>query len=58
MSDILERILATKRSEIAAGMQAVSFGDMRQRAIDTAPPRDFVGALRAKLAADQPAVIA
>jgi indole-3-glycerol phosphate synthase len=58
MSDILERILATKRSEIAAGMQAVSLGDMRQRAIDTAPPRDFVGALRAKLAAGQPAVIA
>ncbi|MBU1223103.1 MAG: indole-3-glycerol phosphate synthase TrpC [Gammaproteobacteria bacterium] len=58
MSDILEKILATKRTEIDAGMEAVPLGEMRARAEATLPPRDFVGALRAKLAAGQPAVIA
>ena len=59
MSDILEsKILATKRVEIAAGLAAVPLAEMRARAAAAAPPRDFVGALRAKLAAGQPAVIA
>jgi len=58
MSDILEKILATKRAEIAAGLAAVSLAEMRARAEAAAAPRDFVGALRAKLAAGQPAVIA
>ena len=58
MSDILEKILATKRTEIAAGLAGVPLAEMRARAETAAPPRDFVGALRAKLAAEQPAVIA
>ncbi|MBT9541073.1 indole-3-glycerol phosphate synthase TrpC [Thiobacillus sp.] len=58
MSDILEKILATKRAEIAAGLAAVPLADMQARAKAAPPPRDFVGALRAKLAAGQPAVIA
>jgi indole-3-glycerol phosphate synthase len=58
MSDILEKILATKRTEIDAGMEAVPLGEMRARAEATLPPRDFVGALRTRLAAGQPAVIA
>ncbi|MDP2030130.1 MAG: indole-3-glycerol phosphate synthase TrpC [Thiobacillus sp.] len=58
MSDILEKILATKRVEIAAGLAAVPLAEMQARALAAPPPRDFVGALRAKLAAGQPAVIA
>jgi indole-3-glycerol phosphate synthase len=58
MSDILEKILATKRLEIAAGLAVVPLSHMRARAEAAAPPRDFVGALRAKLAAGRPAVIA
>jgi indole-3-glycerol phosphate synthase len=58
MPDILEKILATKRTEITAGLSAVPLAEMRTRAEAAAPPRDFVGALRAKLAAGLPAVIA
>ncbi len=58
MSDILEKILATKRTEIDAGLDAVPLAEMRARAEAATPPRDFVGALRAKLAAGRPAVIA
>ncbi|MDO9006968.1 MAG: indole-3-glycerol-phosphate synthase TrpC, partial [Thiobacillus sp.] len=58
MSDILEKILATKRVEIAAGLAAVPLVEMQKRAAAGTPTRDFVGALRAKLAAGQPAVIA
>lgn len=58
MSDILQRILATKREEIAAARRAVSVEAMASRARSAPPTRDFVGAMRAKLNAGQPAVIA
>ena len=58
MSDILERILARKREEVEAARAAVPFARMQQRAAAAPPPRDFVGALRAKIAAARPAVIA
>ena len=58
MSDILEKILATKRDEIAKAVAAVPLAEMRARAEAAPPARDFVGALRAKLAAGRPAVIA
>ena len=58
MSDILEKILATKREEIAAGLARVPLAEMQARAFAAPAPRDFVGALRAKLAAGKPAVIA
>jgi indole-3-glycerol phosphate synthase len=58
MSDILRRILATKRDEIAAARRAVSLAELESRARDAAPARDFVGALRARLDAGRPAVIA
>jgi indole-3-glycerol phosphate synthase len=58
MSDILEKILATKREEIAAGLAHVPLAEMRARAEAASAPRDFVGALRAKIASGQPAVIA
>ncbi len=58
MSDILERILARKREEVEAARAAVPFEQMQKRAAAARPPRDFVGALRARIAAGRPAVIA
>lgn len=57
-ADILDRILARKREELEAARAAVSFVEMQRRAVALPPPRDFVGALRAKIAAGRPAVIA
>lgn len=58
MADILQRILATKREEVAAAQRAVSMAAMASRARSATPTRDFVGAIRARLDAGQPAVIA
>jgi len=58
MTDVLTRILAVKAGELAAARQAVSLAEMERRAHAAAPLRDFVGALRAKLDAGRPAVIA
>ncbi|HKU47696.1 MAG TPA: indole-3-glycerol phosphate synthase TrpC, partial [Burkholderiales bacterium] len=51
---ILDRILEVKRGEIAAAQQVEPLKAVEARARKAAPPRDFVGALRAK----KPAVIA
>jgi len=56
--DILERILATKRGEVAAARGAVSDREIERRARAAPPPRDFVGAICARIAAGRPAVIA
>ena len=57
-SGILTRILATKAKEVAAAKATTPLAALRQRA-DSAPPvRDFVGALRGKIAAGSAAVIA
>jgi len=58
VSDILARILAAKAAELAAARAAVPLETLRERALAMPPPRDFVGALRAKIAAGEPAVIA
>jgi indole-3-glycerol phosphate synthase len=58
MSDILTRILATKSEEVAAAKAALPLAEVVARARDLPPPRDFLGAIRAKIAAGQPAVIA
>ncbi len=58
MSDILRRILATKRAEVEAARVAAPLAEIERRARAAATPRDFVGALRAKIAAGMPAVIA
>ena len=58
MSDILSRILARKREELEAARAATPLAEMQRRAAAAPPPRDFLGALRAKIAAGQPAVIA
>lgn len=58
MSDILSRILATKAEEIAAAKAIKPLPVMREEALAAPAPRDFVGALRAKIATGTPAVIA
>lgn len=58
MSDILTRILARKREEVEAARAAVPLAEMQRRAASAPPARDFVGALRARIAAGHPAVIA
>ena len=58
MSDVLQRIVAAKRAEILAAKRRVAPLEMERRARAVAPPRDFVGALRAKVAAGHAAVIA
>jgi len=58
MSDILNQILAVKSEEIAAAKNAIPLAAMREAAQSAPTPRDFVGALRAKIAAGTPAVIA
>lgn len=58
MSDILNKIIAVKREEIAAAIKRKSLVAMRADAESRVLTRDFVGALRAKIAAGQAAVIA
>jgi len=58
MSDILNKIIATKHEEIAAARAAKPLAAVEAEAVAQAAPRDFVGAIRSKIAAGQPAVIA
>jgi indole-3-glycerol phosphate synthase len=58
MSDILKRILEVKREEVKAAQAARPQAEVVAAARDAAPPRDFVGAMRAKIAAGRAAVIA
>lgn len=44
--NILERIVATKRAEIAAARERVSESELWKQLAEAAPPRDFEGALR------------
>ena len=58
MSDILNRIVAVKRDEVAAGLKKMPLAVMRADAESRVLTRDFVGAMRAKIALGQAAVIA
>lgn len=58
MADILEKILAVKRDEIAALRRQRSLASLRQQAAEQPPPRGFAEALRRKAAAGEAAVIA
>jgi len=58
MTDILTRILATKAAEIAAAKRTRPYVVVAAAARAAPPPRDFEGALRAKIAAGRSAVIA
>lgn len=58
MSDILKKIIATKREEIAAASAQKPLSVVEAEAAAQPAPRDFVGAIRQRIAAGQPAVIA
>ncbi len=58
MSDILNKILATKVEEIAAAKAKLSLDTVKTLASEQPKPRDFVGSIRAKIAAGNAAVIA
>jgi len=58
MSDILDKIVAVKRQEVAAALARKPLAAMRADAESRVLTRDFVGAMRAKSAAGLPAVIA
>jgi indole-3-glycerol phosphate synthase len=58
MSDILDKIVAVKRQEVAAAITRKSLAVVRADAESRVLTRDFVGALKAKIATGRPAVIA
>ncbi len=58
MSDILQKIVTTKREEIAQALTKRSLADVRYDAETRVLTRDFAGALRRKIDAGQAAVIA
>ena len=58
VADVLDRILAVKREEIASAKRAVSPAEMERLAKEAPKPRDFVGSMRKRMAGGLPAVIA
>jgi indole-3-glycerol phosphate synthase len=58
MADILDTILAHKTGEVAAAKAAKPLSAVRAEVMGAVAPRDFIGSLRARVAAKQPAVIA
>lgn len=58
MADILQRILAVKAQEVAGAKAKKPLAALETEVKAAPPPRDFVGTLRAKIAAGLPAVIA
>src|SRR4051812_43758293 len=58
MADILERILRVKAEEVARAEKLKPLSQVRDAARSASPARDFVGAMRTKIAAGLPAVIA
>ncbi|MDB5964102.1 MAG: indole-3-glycerol phosphate synthase [Polaromonas sp.] len=58
MSDILTKIVAVKHAEVAAAIRRKPLVAMREDAESRLATRDFTGAMRARLAAGQSAVIA
>ncbi len=58
MSDILNKILVTKAIEVAAAKAKISSDEVKDLALSQSKPRDFIGAIRAKIATNQAAVIA
>ncbi|MFL5144503.1 MAG: indole-3-glycerol phosphate synthase TrpC [Microvirga sp.] len=58
MSDVLARIEAYKRLEIAAAKARIAPREIERRAREAPPPRGFAAAIERHLAADRPALIA
>jgi len=56
--DVLQKILAVKREEVAVAQASRPLAAVRAEAQAQAPARDFVGAIRGKIAGGKPAVIA
>ena len=56
--DILRRILAVKAQEVARAKANKPLAVLEREALTAPPPRDFVRALRTRLSAGEPAVIA
>ena len=56
-ADILKKILARKREEIAERSASLSIDALKQQIETASPVRDFAGAMRAKLEAGKSAVI-
>lgn len=58
MSDILNKIIATKVTEVATAKAQKPLDVVKAEALAATPARDFVGSIRAKIAQQQAAVIA
>lgn len=58
MTDILDKIVAVKRQEVAAAVKRKALAAVRADAQSRVLTRDFAGAIRAKINAGRPAVIA
>ena len=58
MSDILQKIVAVKHEEVAAARKKTPLEALRADAESRVLTRDFEGAMRRKIAAGSPAVIA
>ena len=58
MSDILQRIVAVKRDEVAQARRRCGLAELQAQAAAASPARGFAAALRARVAAGSPAVIA
>jgi indole-3-glycerol phosphate synthase len=58
MTNILQKILAVKIKEISAAKTRKSLATINAKAESALPPRDFTGAIRNRIAAGSPAVIA
>ena len=57
-ADILEKILAVKREEVAAATAARPLAALKAAAEAQSPARDFVGSIRGRVGAGNTAVIA
>ena len=58
MTDILKDIEESKRAEIASAKAIISEAEIRRRAEDTEPTRGFLAAIRTRIEAGDPALIA
>ena len=58
MSDILNKILASKYEEVAAAKQTLPLEQLKEQVANAPKVRDFIGAIRAKHAQNLPAIIA